>query len=150
MGSYGWAFATLPLLSWCWRHPPPQDYLKCPGGSWSSEVLFKAIGGQSTQRKFQLADVAALESAIVFKSSVQQPSYYWSCLQGGDFSFLFRSGRRLLPSEWEMRDDRLSCYCREKPWVGVTLPFPLCPPGCRYVREKGRPFPADEEARRAG
>lgn len=32
--------------------PPPQDYLKCPGGSWSSEVLFKAIGGQSTQRKF--------------------------------------------------------------------------------------------------
>ena len=49
-----------------------------------------------------------------------------------------------------MTDDRLSCYYREKPWVDVIVPFPLCPPGCGYVRENGRPFPADEEARRAG
>ena len=30
--------------------PLSQDYLKCPGGSWSSEVLVKAVGGQGTQR----------------------------------------------------------------------------------------------------
>lgn len=47
------------------------------------------------------------------------------------------------------RDDRISCWSREKPHVVLIPPFLLCLLGCRCVAENGRPFLADEEARRA-
>lgn len=38
---------------------------------------------------------------------------------------------------------------QKEPCVDIIVLFLLCPLGCQCVGENGRPFPADEEARRA-
>lgn len=118
----------------------------------SEGALVKAACGQGRWWKFPLAPRQLGDVPLYLKAASSSAAFTGNAYREESFSFLLRRrvGGCLLLHGGKKTMTGFRCWSREKPRVEIILLFLLCLRGCRCVSEHGRPFPADEEARRAG
>lgn len=104
MGSYGWAFATLPPLSWCWRPPPLRIIWTVLVEAGLRKFLLKQSVGKAHRGSFSLLTWMLWKVPLYLKAASSSPAITGAAYREGTFlsSSGVVGGCCLLNGRWEM------------------------------------------------